>query len=446
MAAEVPLTQISTVFDAHHPPAPELIRECVHCGFCLAACPTYLLWHEEMDSPRGRIYLMKMASEGKIDHMDSSFVAHFDRCLGCMACMPACPSGVQYDKLVEATRAQIERNYERGFIDRIHRKLIFSLFPYPGRLRIAALFLWLYVNTGMRWLVHAVGLTRLLPARLQEMEALLPPVTLRAITSQMPPRIAALGGSRKRVGLILGCVQRVFFDEVNRATARVLAAEGCEVIVPDQGCCGALMTHTGREEEAISAARKMIDAFAPLDLDYIVVNAAGCGSNLKEYGHLLRDDPVYAARANVFAAKCRDVSEVLAELAPRAKRHPLRMRVAYHDSCHLAQAQGIQKEPRELLEQIPELQLVELLEPTTCCGSAGVYNLLEPKTAHELGERKARHVARSKADVLVSANPGCLLQISKELKQTGQEIPTFHLIELVDAAIRGVRPGKEVRS
>lgn len=425
-----------SLFDAQHPPAQELINQCVHCGFCLPACPTYQLWREEMDSPRGRIYLMKMALDGKAEALDASMVQHFDRCLGCMACMTACPSGVDYSKLIEATRAQVERNYPRSLADRLHRAMIFAVFPHPARLRFISFFSWLYERTGLRWLLHKTSLIRLLPARLQQMESLLPSVTLRMLIAKLPVRIAPIGAPRKRVGLMLGCVQRVFFEHVNAATARILAAEGCDVHIPrEQGCCGALMTHTGREDEAIKAARRLIDAFEPLNLDYIVINAAGCGSNVKEYGHLLRDDPQYATRARSFAAKCRDISEVLAELEPQATRHPLPLRVAYQDSCHLLHAQRIGRQPRELLKGIPGLELLELPD-TGCCGSAGIYNLIEPQTAHQLGERKARTILDTKAQALVSGNPGCLLQLTKELQRLGHDIPSYHMVELLDASIR----------
>ncbi len=431
---------VSSLFDAHHPPDPNLIRECVHCGFCLPACPTYMLWREEMDSPRGRIYLMKMAADGKVDTMDRDFVEHFDRCLGCMSCMSACPSGVDYGKLIEATRAQIERHHDRGLLERAYRRLIFEIFPHPARLRLLAIPLWIYQVTGLRSLLHKLGIIKMLPARLQEMEALMPEISSSALRSQMPEKIAAVGTARKKVGVVLGCVQRVFFSEINAATVRVLTAEGCDVYIPpQQECCGALAAHTGREPQALDSARKLIDAFAPLNLDAIVINAAGCGSNVKEYGHLLRDDPKYAAKAREFSAKCRDISEILGELEPRSPRHPLSLRVAYQDSCHLLHAQRIRKQPRELLKAIPSLELIELPESNMCCGSAGVYNLLESATAQQLGERKARHVINSQAEALVSANPGCLLQISNELKKANRAIPTFHIVELLDASI-GKRP------
>ncbi len=427
-----------SVFDAHHPPSNDLINECVHCGFCLPACPTYLLWREEMDSPRGRIYLMKMGNDGQVAKMDDRYVTHFDKCLGCMSCMTACPSGVKYDKLIEATRAQVERNYSRSLWDRMFRWMIFSLFPHPRRLRVAMLPLWFYQRSGLRWLFRRIGLIGMLPKRLQSMEALLPEVSLRMLWSNLPVRIAAVGPVRRRVGLLLGCVQRTFFGDVNAATARVLAAEGCEVIIPrGQGCCGALMTHAGRERDAISAARKLIDVFERANVDAVVINAAGCGSNMKEYGWLLRDDPKYAKRAEAFAAKCKDISEVLAELEPRAWRHPIEMRVAYHDSCHLQHAQQIRTQPRSLLKTIPGLELIEIPEATICCGSAGIYNLVEPVPAQELADRKVRNILSTGAQALVSGNPGCSLQITAGLARAGLEIPVLHTIELLDRSIQG---------
>ncbi len=426
-------------FDAHHPPDPALVADCVHCGFCLPACPTYLLWGRETDSPRGRIALIKGALDGKTDITDR-FVCHFDTCLGCMACVTACPSGVQYDKLVEATRPQIERRVDRTLADRLFRQLIFGLFPYPGRLRLAAGKLWAYQRLGLQRLVRASGVLSLLPARLRAMEAVLPPVSLRRVWSSPPALVPAAGERRRRVGLLLGCVQRVFFDEVNAATIRVLAAEGCEVVIPrSQGCCGALMLHSGLETDAAQMARRFIDAFeAEADeVDTIVINSAGCGSTLKDYGHLLRDDPVYAERARVLADKCKDISELLDELEPRAPRHPVPLRIAYHDACHLQHAQGVSAEPRRVLGTIPGLELCEIPEAGICCGSAGVYNLVEPDTAAELGDRKARHILTTGAEAVVSSNPGCLLQIASRMEQAGTPTRTFHMVELVDASIRG---------
>ena len=439
-----------SAFDSHHAPDPELLADCVHCGFCLSTCPTYLLWGEEMDSPRGRIQLMKMASTGDIG-MTDTFTAHIDRCLGCMACVTACPSGVQYDKLIEATRPQIERNHPRSLWDRLFRTLIFSLFPYPTRLRLMTPFLWMYQKSGAKRFIETPAAKRLIPARLLGMEAILPPIRLRSLLSRPKAFNRAQSTKRRRVGLLIGCIQRVFFDDVNAATIRVLTAEGCDVIIPPtQGCCGALSIHSGREAEGLDYARSLIDTFEAYGLDTIVVNVAGCGSSLKEYGHLLRDDPEYAERAKAFSASVRDITELLAELTAVAPRHPIPLRVAYHDACHLAHAQGIRSQPREVLRAIPGIELTDIPEAEVCCGSAGTYNLLEPETANELGERKARNVLSVNPEMIATANPGCLLQIQASLRRLGTPIPSLHPVQLVDASIRGIMPPgfvrKEVRT
>jgi glycolate oxidase iron-sulfur subunit len=430
-------------FDALRPPSDDLLADCVHCGFCLPTCPTYALWGEEMDSPRGRIYLMELASAGDIA-IDDVFVTHMDRCLGCMACVTACPSGVQYDKLIEATRPQIERNHPRTAQDRWFRQLIFLLFPYPRRLRVAALLGWLYQRLRVGALLRRSGLHARLPARLQALESLLPDVALQDMWYRLPARIAARGDARARVGLVTGCVQSVYFADVNIATARVLASEGCEVIVPrEQGCCGALQEHAGEESAAMRRAKRMIATMERAAVDTIVINAAGCGSALKEYGHLLRDDPVWAERAAAFSGKVRDINEMLAQLEPRAPRHPIAARVAYHDACHLAHAQAVRKQPREVLGAIPELEVVELSEPEICCGSAGIYNLLQPDAASDLGARKAATIAAVAPDAVVTANPGCMLQINRHLEHP---LPMVHPVQMVDAAIRGTNPLAERQS
>lgn len=425
-------------FDAHHPPEKKYLDECVHCGFCLQACPTYLLWGEEMDSPRGRIYMIKKAAAGEAP-LDSCFRQHMDRCLGCMACMTACPSGVQYSKLIEPARAQIERNLRRGWGDSIFRKLLFVTFPHPARLRLLALPLLLYQKSGLRWLVRAAGTQKLLPKRLAAMEALLPEAPGHLL-NKLPSTIAPKTAPRRRVGMLAGCVQQVFFSHVNAATARVLAAEGCEVVIPrEQPCCGALMLHSGMEEEAAVLARKMIATFEATEVDTIVINSAGCGSTMKEYGHLLRDDPAWAGRAAAFSAKCKDISEILCELEPQAPRHPLKVRVAYHDACHLQHAQGVREQPRRLLSGIPGLEVAEIPEASLCCGSAGVYNLLQPETANELGSRKVENLLTTGAQAVISANPGCLLQLMNGLRRRGlKAMPAFHMVELLDASIRGI--------
>jgi glycolate oxidase iron-sulfur subunit len=363
-----------------------------------------------------------------------------DNCLGCMACMTACPSGVQYDKLIEDTRAQVERNIPRTTEDSLFRRLLFATFPYPRRLRMMAAPLFLYQRSGLQVLVRSSGLLKLVPKRFAAMEALLPIVPAR-FTWKMPTRTAPASAARRRVGMLAGCVQQVFFSHVNAATARVLAAEGCEVITPqNQPCCGALMVHSGLEEQAAAMARKMIEIFDRANVDTIVMNAAGCGSTMKEYGHLLRDDPKWADRARAFSAKCKDITEILCELTPLARRNPLPLRIAYHDACHLRHAQGIYQQPRQLLAGIPGLEVAEIAEPTLCCGSAGVYNLLHPEPAQQLGDRKVTNLLATQAAAVVSANPGCLLQLMGGLRRRGEKIlPVFHMVELLDASIRAVR-------
>ena len=420
-------------FDDHHPPDAALIGDCVHCGFCLPTCPTYVLWGEEMDSPRGRIYLMKEGLEG--EPMSDSMVSHWDACLGCMACVTACPSGVQYDTLIEQTRAQVERGYERSAKDRALRGLIFSLFPHPKRLKLLRGPLRVMQATGLDRAIRRTGLLERMAPQLAAMESLAPRLDK---PEPLPPYIQASGPRRAVVGLLTGCVQGAFFPGVNAATARVLQAEGCDVVVPaSQGCCGALSVHNGREEEAQKYARRLVDSFASSGVEYVVVNAAGCGSTMKDYARLLADDPAYADRARAFADQVRDVSEILDELGPVAPRHPLDMTVAYHDACHLAHAQGVRAQPRRLLEAIPGLTLKEIAEAELCCGSAGIYNILNPEPARELGDRKAANIVATGAQVLVTANPGCLMQVTSAIERSGHPMGMAHTIEVLDASIRG---------
>jgi glycolate oxidase iron-sulfur subunit len=421
-------------FDDHHPPQLDLIKDCVHCGFCLPSCPTYLLWGQEMDSPRGRIHLMKSGLEG--EPLSASMVSHFDACLGCMACVTACPSGVRYGILIADTRAQVERRYERPRREQLLREAIFWLFPYPRRLRALRGPLALYQRSGLDRLLRRTGLAERLPPALRVMESLTPTLTRRPV---LPKRLPASGRRRAVVGMLTGCVQDALFPQVNAATARVLAAEGCDVVIPrGQGCCGALSQHTGREAEAISFARALIERFEAARVDHVVANAAGCGSAMKDYAHLLRDEPGYAARARAFAERTRDVSELLVQLGPVALRHPLDITVAYHDACHLGHAQGVRSQPRELLRAIPGLTLIEIAEADLCCGSAGIYNLLNPEPATELGDRKARNVLATGASVLVTANPGCLMQIAASARRLGAPLTLAHTVTVLDASIRGV--------
>ncbi len=432
----VPANGKLRIFDDHHPPAADLLNVCVHCGFCLATCPTYTLWGKEMDSPRGRIHLMNLAVDGEA-RLSDLFVAHFDHCLGCFACVTTCPSGVKYGKLIEAMRGQIERNYERPLRERMLRRIIRAFFPHPSRLRKLALPLRFFQALGLQRLFRALGLTSLLPPSLRNMEKLLPALTSET-SARLPERIPARGEKRRTVAMLTGCVQSVFLGQVNAATARVLAAEGCEVIVPpDQGCCGALMMDLGNEADALDMARRLIDYFERYAVDNIVINSAGCGSSVKEYGYLLRDDPQYRDRAIAFSAKCKDISELLTELGPRAKRNPIALRVGFHDSCHLQHAQGLREQPRNALRNIPGVELVELPEGALCCGSAGVYNLLQPETAHALGQRKVEKIVSTPAQLVVTGNPGCHLQLTSIMNESGQPLPVMHYVELLDASIGG---------
>ena len=411
-----------------------LIDQCVHCGFCLPTCPSYLLLNQEMDSPRGRIYLMKAGVEGRVS-ITSGLVEHFDTCLGCMACETACPSGVRYAPLIEETRAMIERQHERPLADRWFRGLLFRLLPYPNRLRVLALPI-----GAARLLRRLPRLMGWLPERVRNLVALAPDVRASDTWRSVPERTPSVGAQRLRVGLLTGCVQRIFFGQVNEATARVLAAEGCEVIAPRaQGCCGALALHAGRDEDARAFARALIQTFDGENLDQIVVNAAGCGSTMKMYGELLKDDAEWSERARVFAGAVRDATETLAGIGPPvAARHPIDLRLAYHDACHLAHAQGIRSEPREVLSSIPGITLTPLSENDICCGSAGIFNLVQPALAGELGRRKAAHIQESRADAVATTNPGCILQIRAAGRAIGREIRVLHVMEIVDASIRGV--------
>lgn len=427
-------------FDESHPPDPKLIDSCVHCGFCLSTCPSYRVLGKEMDSPRGRIYLMDAINEGEIA-LNTATVEHFDSCLGCLACVSTCPSGVQYDKLISATRHQVERNYNRSLPDKLVRQLIFSLFPNPDLLRILLFPLLVYQKLGVSKLLQATGLIKAISPRLAAMESILPEITLKSFQDNLPDVIPAKGEKRYRVGVILGCVQRLFFSPVNEATVRVLTANGCEVIIPkSQGCCAALPEHQGQTEQAKVLARQMIDSFADTNVDFIIINAAGCGHTLKEYGHILADDPEYAEKAKAFAAKVKDAQEFLINVGLTAKLSPLtdkNLTLVYQDACHLLHGQKISVQPRQLLRKIPGVTLREPIDAALCCGSAGVYNMLQPEVAEELGKQKVQNLLNTGAELIASANPGCTLQISKYLPD--KKISVMHPMELLDYSIQGVK-------
>jgi glycolate oxidase iron-sulfur subunit len=399
------------IFDEHRAPEQSVVDDCVHCGFCLESCPTYVLWAQEADSPRGRIVLIDQALHGE-GEFSSEWVSHFDTCLGCMACVTACPSGVRYERLIERVRPQIERGYERRGSERALRLLLFETLPYPDRLRALAPLI-------------RVGRKLPLPRRLRALVRVAPRRSRRPI--DIPLRTPAIGARRGTVGLLLGCVQRVFYPQVHEATIRTLAAEGFDVIAPPApDCCGALELHGGEEEAALARARATIASF-PADLDFIVVNAAGCGSAMKEYGDLLQTDT-----ARAFSARVRDVTELLASIPARAARGEVPLRVVYHDACHLAHAQRIRAEPRELLEGIPRLELLEVpAEREICCGSAGIYNLVQPRAAAELGERKAKRLLETGADAVAAGNPGCVAQLDLHLRKLGHPLEIYHPVELL---------------
>jgi glycolate dehydrogenase iron-sulfur subunit len=412
-----------TAFDTHRPPEQEIIEDCVHCGFCLETCPTYVLWGAEADSPRGRIVLINDGLNTD-QPLSDEMVTHFDRCLGCMACVTACPSGVRYDRLIERVRPQVERHHARTPVERGIRRMLFETLPHPRRLRALA---------PMLAASRRLGLEGRLPERLAAIAKVAPQVPSgRAARAGVPERTPAVGEPRGRVGLLLGCVQRVFYPGVHRATVHALAAEGFEVLAPAlPDCCGALEFHSGEEPAAVKRAEATIQAFTALGVDHVVVNAAGCGSAMKEYGDLLA-----TPEAEEFSARVRDVSELLGSVEPRAPRGPVPLRVAYHDACHLAHAQGVRSPPRELLRAIPDLELVEVgTERDVCCGSAGIYNLVQPEAAAELGERKARNLIATGAQAIAAGNPGCAAQLDLHLRQLGTPLPIHHPVELVSRSI-----------
>jgi len=401
-----------------------------------------------MDSPRGRIHLMTQVLDGA--ELTDAAATHFDRCLGCMACLPACPSGVRYDRLIGAARGWAEER-PRSLRERAARTAIFAVFPYPRRLRLLSGPLRAAQRTGADRLIARSGLAERLSPTLASALRLAPhsprPPSPRAAPfprrpgarRPLPGRVPAQGRRRGVVGMLTGCVQAVFFPGVNAATARVLASEGCDVIIPgSQGCCGALSLHSGRQQEAARFARRTIETFEQAGVDAIVVNSAGCGSATKEYPDLLKRDRQWSARASAMSDKVRDFAEFLAELGPVAVRHPLSVSAAYHDACHLGHAQGITTQPRALLRAIPDLRITEIADGGTCCGSAGVYNLLQPEAARELGERKAASVRATGAGLLISANPGCSLQITSALASQGEHVAVAHTAEVLDASIRGL--------
>jgi glycolate oxidase iron-sulfur subunit len=411
-------------FDTFRAPQTDLLEDCVHCGFCLDTCPTYVLWGNEADSPRGRIVLIGEGLRSD-EPMSDEMVTHFDRCLGCMACVTACPSGVRYDHLIERVRPQVERHHQRSLFERGLRRMLFGTLPHPRRLRTLA---------PLMIAGRKLGSDRI-PGRLGMLAKVSPQLRMRDLRSTgFPEHVPAVGEQRGRVGLLLGCVQRVFYADVQRATIATLAAEGFEVFAPQlPECCGALEMHSGEEPAAVTRAEATIAAFNAIgDLDYVVTSAAGCGSAMKDYGEL-----VGTPEAQRFAERVVDVTELLGSVEPRAPRGPVPLKVVYHDACHLAHAQKVREQPRAMLRTIPELELLEnRVEPDICCGSAGVYNMLQPEAGADLGVRKARNLLDTGADAMAAANPGCAAQLDRHFRDLGKPLPIYHPVELVWRSIR----------
>jgi glycolate dehydrogenase iron-sulfur subunit len=414
----------------------KLLKECVHCGLCLDYCPTYRVLGHEADSPRGRIYQIRQVYEGKLSADNPDFRQHIYACLDCRACQTACPSGVQYGAIIEAARAVAEpiNPSEKT----VGRAILGSVFTRPRLLDAAGLGLRLYQRTGMQQVVRRSGALKLLPKRLREMESMLAPAQGGIRRWAAPYVTPAKGPVRYRVGFIEGCIMPQLFGDTNAATVRVLAVNGCVVYSPpSQGCCGALQMHTGDRPTAQDLARRNIDAFDGLGLDAIIINAAGCGSTLKEYGALLRDDPVYAERAETFARKVKDVSEFLASIDLVKPTGSVPMRVTYQDACHLVHGQGIRNQPRQLLRQIPDLELVEMKDSDVCCGSAGIYNLTHPDVSVELLEQKMDNLLATGATGVVAPNPGCTMQLAYGARRRGVHLQFFHVVDLLDRGYGG---------
>ena len=412
-----------------------LFLDCVHCGLCTAACPTYLETGNENDGPRGRIYLMRGVVDGRVE-LTSKVRRHLDLCLDCRSCETACPSGVQYGRLIEPFRVDMQKSERTGWFQRL---VLYGLFPYPGRLRWALAPARLMQRLGLDRVLDWTGLPRLLPGPLGRMYRLLPRLGPRG--GRLPEVFPAEGQRRARVGLFSGCVGEAMFSETNLATARVLQANGCEVVVPRaQGCCGAIHYHSGSSDPAVAMARQNVEAF-PDDLDAVIVNVAGCGSMLKDYGHMGEEtagveDSVIESLAG-FAGRVKDISEFLAELGLRDPPGEVPWRATYHDACHLVHAQKVRDAPRELLARVPGLELLPLPESEVCCGAAGSYNLTEPEMADGLVARKLSHIESTGAEVVITGNAGCSMQLQAALRELGRGVRVVHPVEVLDLSYRG---------
>lgn len=429
------------VKSGRHPDAPAQkdLDKCVHCGLCLNACPTYRALGVEMDSPRGRIYQMVQVATGAAT-IGPEYTEHMDLCLGCRACETACPSGVPYGVLIEAARTELNAVRPKSGVRRLIEWFVFAkLLHSRWMLRLMGWQLWIYQNLGIQWLVRATGILKLLPGRLAEIEQLTPVAEVPQFFGEFGRVYPAIGETRAKVALLAGCMQNVFFARLNEATVRVLQQNGCEVHVPaDQGCCGALAAHAGHREIARECARHNVDVLADAGFDALISNTGGCGATLKEYTHLLEHDSKYHARAAKFVALTKDVSEFLAEIGLRTESlKPLAARVTYQDSCHLTHGQKCGKYPRQLLKQVPGVKFVEMPNAGICCGSAGIYNVVENELAMQVLDSKMKNVNLTKAERVLSSNPGCMIQLRAGEKLHGTGRPVQHIVELLDEAYRG---------
>ncbi|HEV3449323.1 MAG TPA: heterodisulfide reductase-related iron-sulfur binding cluster [Gemmataceae bacterium] len=422
----------------------ELFLDCVHCGLCTSACPTYVELGQEADSPRGRIYLMRAVTDGRLD-LNAEVRQHLDLCLDCRACESACPSGVQYGKLIEPFRIHMAKTAPQarslGFFQRF---LLYHITPYARRMRWALAPMRFLQWSRIDRLVDVLRLPRILPASLRQIHEMVP--RLKWHYGRLPEVLPAEGKRRARVALFTGCASDAFFPQTNVATARVLQRNGCEVWIPrSQVCCGALHYHSALEEPAKQFASANCEVFGGNlsgvadQVDAIIVNAAGCGAMLKDYGHLLHDTPLEAS-AQAFARKVRDISEFLVDLGPVEPRHPLPLRAVYQDACHLCHAQQIRKQPRQLLEMIPGLELVPIAEAEICCGAAGSYNLTQPEMAERLGQRKVQNILDARVQAVFSGNVGCLLQVGRYLRRRDPNIWVTHFIDALWASYNGELP------
>ena len=450
MAKELPRLPLG--FGEGEAPQEEDIYRCIHCGLCLNACPTYVELGLETESPRGRIALMRAVSNQRIS-ITEEVIQHWELCLLCRACEAACPSGVPFGKMMEAARYQVleqlpSRGSRSSALTRLLLRLTFhQLLPYPWRLRVLARLLLLYQRGGLQWLARKSGLLRLLPAGMKQLEGALPALPAGIYPAPGLRMVRAVGERRARVAFLSGCVMPLILGQTHRSTVQVLARNGCDVVFPKgQVCCGALHLHGGERKMAQKVARNNIDRFLREEVDAIVVNSAGCGAILKEYRELLEDDPAYAERAHRFSSLVKDVNEFLAGL-PLKTPHPLAIKVTYQDPCHLAHAQRVKEEPRTLLRSIPGLTLVEMPEADKCCGAAGIYNIVQQELSSQLLDRKVKAIASTDADVIATANPGCMLQLQMGLNRAGIRARVVHVMDLLEQAYstsstRSVEPGR----